>query len=67
MGCGMIKIKDATQYDCCLSCGREGTELLRVFNIGRNEHSFCEVTLCTECLGEPVKSEILYQPKEGGK
>lgn len=60
----MIRIVDTGKYYSCLSCGRDIPELLRTFNIGRDNGIKQSITLCTECLGELVKQEILYQPKE---
>ena len=60
----MIKIVDTGKYYSCLSCGRNTIELLRTFNIGRKDNIKQPITLCTECLGELVRQEMLYQPKE---
>ena len=60
----MIHIVDTEKYYDCLSCGRNTRELLRTFNIKRNDQIAHSITLCTECLGELVRQEILYQPRE---
>ena len=60
----MVKIKlNPMKYATCLSCGRDAPNLLRAFIIGHEDSIKQEITLCTECLGELVKQEILYQPK----
>lgn len=60
----MIRITDPMEYASCLSCGRTSQELLRSFEIGREDGIKNGIVLCTECLGELEKQAILYQPRE---
>lgn len=59
----MIRIITPMRFDRCLSCGRVEQHLLRSFDIGKKDGIVTNITLCTNCLGELIKKEILYQPK----
>ena len=59
----MITIINPTKYDSCMACGRTTPNLLRSFDVGPKENIRTNLVFCTDCLGEMVRQEMLYQPR----
>ena len=59
----MVRIIKPMRFDRCVSCGEVRPHLLRSFDLGKKDGIVTNITLCTDCLGDLIQQEILYQPE----